>query len=132
MKNLITRVPQENNMSMLFFIKFALLFWMISCTWVLMKLQEIFSNCSKMGSLMLLIVLLITQLIIIWIKELIIYHTIWKIMFVKILKVVSMKLLNSFKKQNKKMVAFMFIVFKVYLAQLLSYLVILFSLKRWP
>ena len=52
-------------MSMLFFIKFALLFLMISCTWGLMMLQETFSNCNKMESPMLLIVLLITQLIII-------------------------------------------------------------------
>ena len=65
MKNLITRVPQENNMNMPFFIKFALQFLMISCTWVPMMLPEIFRNCNKMESLMSLIVLLIIQLIII-------------------------------------------------------------------
>ena len=82
-----------------------------------MMLPEIFRNCNKMESLMSLIVLLIIQLIIIWIKDLIIYHTIWKIMFVKILKAVSMKPLSSFKKQNKKMVVSLFIVFKVSLDQ---------------
>ena len=66
-----------------------------------------------MESPMLLIVLLITQLIIIWIKEWSIYLTIWKIMSVKILKEVFMRPLSSFKKQKKKLVVFLFIVYKV-------------------
>jgi uncharacterized membrane protein len=66
-----------------------------------------------MESPMLLIVLLITQLIIIWIKEWSIYLTIWKIMSVKILKAVFMRPSSSFKKQKKKMVVFLFIVYKV-------------------
>lgn len=82
-----------------------------------MMSPEIGSNCPQMESLMLLIALLITQPIIIWTKELSIYHTIWRIMFAKILKAVFMKPLNSFKKQNKKMVGSIFIVFKVSLDQ---------------
>lgn len=131
MKNLIIRAPQESNMSMPFFIKFVPLFLTIFCIWGPTMSPETLSNYNKMESLMLLIALPITPLIIIWIKELSIYHTIWKIMFVKILKETSMRLLSSFKKQNKKMVVFMYIVFKVSLDQQLLYLVILFSLKRW-